>query len=52
MVDVRVISPLNPRVMIDSVKKTGHCIIADNDWKFCGFSAELASIIEKIVLQI
>ena len=45
IVDVRVISPLNPEVIINSVKKTGHCIIADNDWTFCGYSAELAAVI-------
>ena len=45
IVDVRVLSPLNPEVIINSVKKTGHCIIADNDWSFCGYSAELAAVI-------
>jgi len=25
------------------VEKTGHCIIADNDWLNCGFSAEVAA---------
>ena len=45
IVDVRTLSPLNPEVIINSVKKTGHCIIADNDWTFCGYSAELAAVI-------
>ena len=45
IVDVRTLSPLSPDVIIKSVEKTGHCIIADNDWTFCGYSAELAAVI-------
>ncbi len=45
IVDVRTLSPLNPDIIIKSVEKTGHCIIADNDWTFCGYSAELAAVI-------
>ena len=29
--------------MIESVQKTGQCIVADNDWVHCGFSAEVAT---------
>jgi len=47
IIDVRSLSPLDPEVILDSVKKTGHCIIADNDWTFCGYSAELASVISQ-----
>jgi pyruvate/2-oxoglutarate/acetoin dehydrogenase E1 component len=25
------------------VNKTGHCIVADNDWVFCGFGSEVAA---------
>ena len=47
IIDVRTLSPLNPEVIINSVNKTGHCIIADNDWIFCGYSAELATVVGK-----
>lgn len=43
IVDPRTIAPLNDNLIIDSVKKTGHCIIADNDWVHCGFGAEVAA---------
>lgn len=43
VVDVRTISPLNPDLIVASVKKTKRCIVADYDWEFCGFSAELAA---------
>lgn len=43
VVDVRTIYPFDDEPIIKSVKKTGHCIVADYDWEFCGFSAEVAA---------
>lgn len=43
VVDPRTVVPLDDGLISASVKKTGHCIVADNDWLFCGFSAEVAS---------
>jgi len=43
VVDPRTIAPLNDDLIIESVKKTGHCIVADNDWIHCGFGAEVAA---------
>ncbi len=43
IVDPRTIAPFNDELIIKSVKKTGHCIVADNDWMNCGFSAEVAA---------
>lgn len=49
VVDPRSIFPLDEDLIIKSVEKTGHCIIADYDWTFCGFSAEIATrIYEKL----
>ncbi len=45
VVDVRSIAPLGEAPILDSVRKTKHCIVADYDWAFCGFSAELAALI-------
>ena len=36
------ISSVDMDTVGDSIDKTGRCIIADNDWVYCGFSAELA----------
>lgn len=47
VIDVRSISPLDEELIFKSVGKTGHCVIADNDWIYCGFSAELAAIISE-----
>jgi len=43
IVDPRAISPLDDELIARSVRKTGHCIVADNDWLNCGFSAEIAA---------
>jgi acetoin:2,6-dichlorophenolindophenol oxidoreductase subunit beta len=43
VVDARSIAPFNESVVVESVRKTRQCIIADNDWVNCGFSAEVAT---------
>lgn len=49
VVDPRSVFPLDEDIILKSVEKTGHCIIADYDWAFCGFSAEIATrIYEKL----
>lgn len=48
VIDVRSIAPLDIDTIVNSVKKTGHLIIADYDWLHCGLSAEIAtSVYEK-----
>jgi len=43
IIDARAVSPIDDTLILQSVEKTGHCIVADNDWIHCGFSAELAA---------
>lgn len=45
VVDVRTVAPLDETVIVESVRKTGRCIVADYDWVFCGFGAELAAVV-------
>jgi pyruvate dehydrogenase E1 component beta subunit len=45
IVDPRTIAPLDEDIIVQSVEKTGHCIVADNDWVYCGFSAEVAAMV-------
>ena len=47
VIDPRTISPLDYKIILESVKKTGHCIVVDNDWQNCGFSAEVAAIVSE-----
>ncbi len=43
VVDVRSLAPLDLETILQSVKKTGRCLVADYDWLPCGFSAEVAA---------
>jgi len=45
IIDPRSVVPLDEKIIIDSVSKTGRCIIADNDWVFCGFGSEIAAMV-------
>lgn len=43
VVDPRTLAPLDEALIVDSVRRTGRCIVADCDWIDSGFSAELAA---------
>lgn len=43
VVDPKTIAPFDDSLAIESVNRTGHCLVADNDWVECGFSAEVAA---------
>ena len=47
MVDPRTIAPLDEDIILNSVRKTKNCIVADNDWAFSGFGAELSSLVSE-----
>ncbi|UCD54963.1 MAG: alpha-ketoacid dehydrogenase subunit beta [Candidatus Omnitrophota bacterium] len=53
VIDARIVAPFNDKLIVHSVNKTGHCIVADNDWLDCGFSAEVAArVSEKCFSQL
>ena len=45
IVDLRSLKPLDTETLLTSVKKTGHALILDPDWKTCGFAGEIISIL-------
>jgi len=45
IIDLRTVKPIDERLVIDSVKKTGRLAVADTGWKACGVSAEVAAIV-------
>lgn len=47
IIDVRTIYPLDDAPIVKSATKTGHAVVADYDWEFCGFSAEVAARISE-----
>jgi len=49
IIDIRVLNPFNPDVIIESVKKTKNLLVVDSGWISAGFSAEIiASVMEKL----
>jgi len=53
MIDLRTINPYDAETIINSVKKTGRCVIAHEAIRTSGFAAELiASINEKALLSL
>jgi pyruvate dehydrogenase E1 component beta subunit len=47
VIDPRTIVPLDVECITTSVRRTQHCVVADNDWTFCGFSAEVAATVSE-----
>jgi pyruvate/2-oxoglutarate/acetoin dehydrogenase E1 component len=49
VVDIRVLSPLSPKLIIRSVEKTGRVVAVDGGWSPSGFSGEIiATVTESI----
>lgn len=45
VIDPVTIQPLDENAILQSVRKTGRLIVADNGWLRCGFSAEVAAVV-------
>lgn len=49
VIDLRVINPFDPCVIIESVKKTGRLVVVDGSWRNCGLAGEvIARVVESI----
>ncbi len=49
VIDLRILNPFNPSVVVDSVRKTGRLLVVDGSWRTCGMSAEvIASAFERL----
>lgn len=44
VIDLRSMQPLDGKLIVDSVRKTGRLIAADTGWKLCGMTAEVAAL--------
>lgn len=53
LIDLRTISPLDDQTLVESVKKTGRCVIVHEGPRSCGIAAEIiARINEKCLLSL
>src|SRR5258707_4675628 len=47
IIDLRTLLPLDIDTIVDSVKKTGRCVIAHEATRTCGFGAELVALVQE-----
>jgi len=45
IIDPRTIKPLDEKLLLESVRKTGRLVIADGGWKTCGVAAEVSAVV-------
>jgi acetoin:2,6-dichlorophenolindophenol oxidoreductase subunit beta len=49
VIDLRVLNPLHPAPIVESVRKTGRLLAIDGGWRTCGMAAEvLAAVAEQL----
>ena len=49
VIDIRILNPLHPEIIIESVKKTKILLVVDSGWLSAGFSAEIVSrVVERL----
>lgn len=49
VIDLRVLNPLDPELIIKSVERTGRLLVVDGDWASCGMAGEIiASVSESV----
>lgn len=49
VIDLRVVNPWEPAVVVESVRKTGRLVAVDGSWANCGMAAEIiASVVERL----
>lgn len=44
LIDLRTAKPLDKRLLLNSIKKTGRMVIADGGWKTCGLTSEISAL--------
>ena len=49
VIDVRVLSPLSPKIILDSVRKTGRLVAIDGGWGPAGFSSEIITVVTESI---
>jgi 2-oxoisovalerate dehydrogenase E1 component len=51
VVDLRTIQPLDVDTVAQSVRKTGHLLVADEGWSMCGVGAELGQAMNELAFD-
>lgn len=49
LIDLRVLNPFDPSLIVESVKRTGRLLVLDGGWRTCGMAGEvMASVVERV----
>ena len=49
VIDMRVLNPIDPTVILESVARTGRLVVAEGDWRSCGIAAEVITrVVEEL----
>lgn len=51
LIDVRTLRPLDKPAIVESIKKTGRCVIIDEDYGYCGIGQAMMSSVYKDVFD-
>ncbi len=51
VIDLRTLVPLDEEIILDSVRKTGRCVVVYEAPKTCGYGAEIAAIIAEKAIE-
>lgn len=51
LIDLRTLRPLDTNTIINSIRKTGRCVIVDEDYGYCGMGAAIQQKISKQVFD-
>ena len=51
VLDLRTLVPLDKQAILDTVRKTSRVVIAHEDWRRCGFGAEIAAMLAEEALD-
>jgi pyruvate dehydrogenase E1 component beta subunit len=51
VVDPRTLRPLDQATIVESVQKTGRCVVAEIGWPMCGYGAEIAYRVQRECLD-
>jgi hypothetical protein len=44
IIDLRSVRPLDEETILQSIRKTGHLVVADTSWELCGVASEIAAL--------
>jgi len=51
VIDLRTVKPIDEDLILNSVKKTGRLVVVDGGWRFCGYAAEISTLVSEHIFK-